>query len=65
MNRLKEIRTKKGKSQLDLSKSTNIAPTDISRIENGWLKPYPSWKKRLADSLEVSENYLFPEEKAR
>ena len=32
MNLLKEIRTKKGFSQLTLAKLTNIAPTDISRM---------------------------------
>ena len=35
MNLLKEYRVKKGFSQLTLAKLTNIAPSDISRIENG------------------------------
>jgi len=62
MNLLKEIRTKKGFSQLTLAKLTNIAPTDISRIENGWLKPYAGWRKRLAKALGVAEKELFPED---
>jgi len=61
MNLLKESRTKKGFSQLTLAKLTNIAPTDISRIENGWLRPYPGWRKRLAKALGVTEKELFPE----
>ncbi len=61
MNNLKEIRTRKGLSQLSLAKLTDIAPADISRIENGWLKPYSGWRKRLADALGVSEAELFPE----
>jgi transcriptional regulator with XRE-family HTH domain len=61
MNLLKEIRIKKGLSQLTLAKLTNIAPTDISRIENGWLRPYPGWRKRLAKALRVTERELFPE----
>jgi transcriptional regulator with XRE-family HTH domain len=61
MNRLKEIRLQKGFSQLDLAKETNIAPTDISRIENNWLQPYPEWRKRMAKALDVAESDLFPE----
>ena len=62
MNNLKEIRTKKGISQLTLAKLTNIAPTDISRIENDWLRPYPDWRKRLARALGTTEHELFPDE---
>ena len=62
MNLLKEIRTKRGLSQLALAKLTNIAPTDISRIENGWLRPYLGWRKRLAKALGTTEKELFPEE---
>ena len=62
MNNLKEIRGKKGFSQLTLAKLANIAPTDISRIENGWLRPYAGWRKRLARALGVTERELFPEE---
>lgn len=62
MNLLKEIRTKRGFSQLTLAKKTNIAPSDISRIENGWLRPYLGWRKRLARALGVAEKELFPDE---
>ncbi len=62
MNRLKEIRAKKGVSQLTLAKLTNIAPGDISRIENDWLRPYPGWRKRLARALGVPQSELFPDE---
>ena len=62
MNRLKETRSTRGFSQLTLAKLTNIAPTDISRIENGWLYPYPGWRKRLAKALFVTEQELFPTE---
>ena len=62
MNRLKELRAQKGFSQLTLAKLTNIAPTDISRIENDWLRPYPGWRKRLSKALGVPETELFPTE---
>ena len=61
MNFLKEIRAKRGFSQLTLAKLTNIAPSDISRIENGWVRPYAGWRKRLARALGVTERELFPE----
>ncbi|MFC2024313.1 helix-turn-helix domain-containing protein [Chloroflexota bacterium] len=63
MNKLKEIRNEKGFSQLTLAKLTNIAPTDISRIENNWVRPYPGWRKRLARALGTTESELFPTEK--
>jgi ribosome-binding protein aMBF1 (putative translation factor) len=62
MNLLKEFRRKKGISQFELAKLANIQPTEISRIENGWLRPYPGWRKRLAKALGVKEKELFPEE---
>lgn len=62
MNFLKEVRKQRGLSQLTLAKLTNIAPSDISRIENGWLYPYPGWRKRLAKALGVTEAELFPED---
>ena len=62
MNKLKEVRKQLGFSQLTLAKLTNIAPTEISRIENGWLRPFPGWRKRLAKALDVTEKELFPEE---
>ena len=41
---------------------TGIAPGDISRIENDWLRPYPGWRKRLARALGVSEQELFSDD---
>lgn len=63
MNRLKEVRKERGLSQLRLAMLTNIAPSDISRIENGWLHPYAGWKKRLAMALDSTESELFPAER--
>jgi len=60
MNRLKEARGKKGISQLKLAFLTGISPGDISRIECGWIRPYPSWRKRLAEALGTTETELFP-----
>jgi len=62
MNKLRKARKEKGLSQLKLAFMTGIAPNEISRIENGWLKPYPGWRKRLSRVLGVPETELFPPE---
>lgn len=63
MNNLREVRGKKGLSQLRLAMVTGISPWDISRIENEWIRPYPGWRKRLARALGTTEDELFPTEK--
>lgn len=65
MNKLKEIRNEKGFSQLRLAMLTGIAPGDISRIENGWIRPYTGWRKRLARALGTPETQLFPVEEVK
>lgn len=65
MNNLRKARKAKGLSQLKLAFITGIAPSEISRIENGWLKPYPGWRKRLARALGMAERDLFPSEEIR
>jgi len=62
VNKLREARRAKGLSQLRLAFMTDIAPWDISRIENDWIKPYPGWRKRLSKALGVPETELFPAE---
>lgn len=62
MNRLREARKEKGLSQLKLAFVTGIPPSEISRIENDWIKPYPGWRKRFARALGVPESELFPPE---
>jgi len=61
-NNLREIRNGRGLSQQDLGLLSRIPPTDISRIENNWIVPYPGWRKRLARALKCPESYLFPGE---
>jgi len=63
VNRLKEVRNERGFSQLRLAMLTGIAPGDISRIENGWIRPYAGWRKRFARALGRTEVELFPAEK--
>jgi len=59
LNELKNIRELKGLSQFDLAKKANITPSDISRIENNKIFPYPQWRKRISDALNVPEEKIF------
>lgn len=61
MNRLREARFKKRKSQLQLFKQTGIWPSKISYIENGYWNPSEKEKKKLARALGVTKNWLFSE----
>jgi len=63
MSKLAEIRKQKGVSQLKLAQLTGISPWNISRLENGWMKPYPGWRRRIARALRAPESELFPEVK--
>jgi len=58
---LREARKERGISQLRLALLTGITPSDISRIENNWIYPFPGWRKRLARALGKTEAELFPE----
>ena len=61
MNRLREARFKKRKSQLQLFKQTGIWPSKISYIENGYWNPSAKEKKKLARALGVTKDWLFLE----
>ncbi len=61
VNNLRNVREKKGISQLELARITRIAPANICNIENGRQYPYPGWRKRLSEALQVDEQELFPE----
>lgn len=61
MNNLKEIRISKGISQFELAKMANIAPSDISRLENNKVHPYPNWRKRISKALGLDEGEIWTE----
>lgn len=58
---MRELRTMKGMSILELSRKTEISPSDISQIELGKKTCYPSWRKRIAEALDKKEQEIFPE----
>ena len=61
MNRLREARSKRRKSQLKLYLETGITPCVISWIENGRWNPTEIQKKKLAKALGVKKGWLFLE----
>jgi transcriptional regulator with XRE-family HTH domain len=58
-NKLREYMEQLGISQLELSRITKIAPTDLNQIVNGKRYCYPGWRKRISEALGVPENKLF------
>ena len=61
MNKLRQARLRKDKSQLALMKETDIYFSTISRIERGWLQPNEEQRVKLARALGVKKDWLFPE----
>ena len=60
MNRLKEIRFKKCKTQIQLFKDTGIWPSRVSYIENGYMEAKEAEKIKLSKALGVKKDWLFP-----
>ncbi len=56
---IKEARFHAGLSQYDVSLKTGIPQSKLSLIENGYAKPLPCDKKKLAEALRVKECDLF------
>ena len=51
VTRMKAERPKRQWTQTDLAYHSRMSPSDISRIENGLLIPYPGYAERLARAL--------------
>ena len=57
--RLKELRTKKGYTQIKIQMLTGIDQSDYSKIEKGIRFPTVEQAKRLAITLNTSIDYIF------
>jgi len=57
-NRVKEVRARKGISQDDLSRSTDVHSTAIGRMERGAREPRLTTILKLARGLEVKPGEL-------
>lgn len=56
---LKQLRVKKGLSQIELGNKVGLKQTTISQYENGSRKPPLPMAKKLADALEVTLDDIF------
>ena len=61
IKRIKEIRTQKAISQLDLSIKSNLSQSFLASVEKGKKQPSVLTLLRLASALEVSPKCFFPE----
>ena len=59
--KLKQLRVKKGITQLDLEIESGIPRTDIRRIENGLINISFSTIVKLAEALEINLGDFFSE----
>lgn len=60
-NNLKRTMREKNVSGFELFRRTNIAPSTISGIVNNRVIPFPGWRKRISEALDVPETEIFPE----
>ncbi len=58
VTRMKAERLRRQWTQTDLAYHSRMSPSDVSRIENGLLIPYPGYAKRLAKALGLSPEEL-------
>lgn len=59
--RLEKELESKGWSRNKLGLESKISPSSISQAMNGNIPMFPGWKKKIADTLEVLEEELFPD----
>ena len=59
MLHMKKIREQQGVSLTKLCVLTGIHPANLSRIEKGYIYPFPGWRKRIAKALNVREEEIF------
>jgi transcriptional regulator with XRE-family HTH domain len=62
MLRIHAERLRRGWTQTALAyHAGKLSPADISRIENGWLRPYPRQLNALSEALNVPADQLLDE----
>ena len=58
MNRLKEVRLKKGITQMEVQMETGIDQSNYSKMENGKREPTLEQAKQLSNLYETSLDYI-------
>lgn len=56
---LKHYRQRAGLTQAELAGRVNIPQNTLSQIENGRIRAFPAWRRRLAKALKVREEEIF------
>lgn len=65
MTKLQRERMRRGLSQTALAAAAGrLAPSDISRFERAWGRPYPKQAERLAQVLDLRPDELLDEAEA-
>ena len=64
VNKIKEIRTQKSISQLELSLKSNLSQSFLASVEKGKKQPSVMTLLRIAKALNVSPKCFFPETQA-
>ena len=59
MNKLRELRTKKGLTQLDLSKIIGVSEKTVSAWERGNRNPKPKELQKLEDYFKTPKEKIF------
>jgi ribosome-binding protein aMBF1 (putative translation factor) len=61
MLRMKRARVERGWNQTTLAFHAGMSTADVSRIESGRMRPYPSQVERLSRALELDSARLLEE----
>lgn len=56
---LAKTRKKAGLTQQMLSEKLGVSRALVAQIESGWRRPYPKFKRKVSEILNVEESKLF------
>lgn len=56
---IQKLREERNISRAELSLRTGIDYVTLSKLERGWMLPFPGWRRRIAQALGVEESELF------
>lgn len=59
--KLIKILEERGLTKYRLAKMSNISTQDLYTVLKGHKPLYPNWRKRIAEALDIPEDFLFLE----
>ena len=57
--RLAQVREQRGLTQRQLGELIGLSSSSVSGIENGHIRPWPKFRRDVADLLDLNESDLF------